>query len=166
VTYDIEHLRYRCTISNVKNVDIERAFDIECFDIECYIRYRTSDTQYRGASAKVPDGWGHGGRWRDGQGGAGPGRGSGVGPGSLRAGRGGAAGRARDENRPVSYRGPASPGPVFFVPMKKREYSHGRRFRSAGMQSTSVPVKLVNPGLNLKSGNTTPGILYSKNREY
>jgi hypothetical protein len=40
-------------ISNVKNVDIERAFDIEFFDIECYARYRTSDTRYRGA--KVPD---------------------------------------------------------------------------------------------------------------
>jgi hypothetical protein len=58
VTFDIEHLRYRYTISNVKNVDIERAFDIEVFDIECYARYRTSDTRYRGA--KVPDGpaWG------------------------------------------------------------------------------------------------------------
>ena len=53
MTFDIEHLRYRYTISNVKNVDIERAFDIEVFDIECYVRYRTSDTRYRGA--KVPD---------------------------------------------------------------------------------------------------------------
>jgi hypothetical protein len=51
VIFDIEHLRYRYTISNVKNVDIERAFDIEC-----YARYRTSDTRYRGANLKDPDG--------------------------------------------------------------------------------------------------------------
>jgi hypothetical protein len=44
VSFDIEHIRYRYTISNVKTVDIEREFDIEVFDIECYIRYRTSDT--------------------------------------------------------------------------------------------------------------------------
>ncbi len=53
MTFDIEHLRYRQTISNVKNVAIERAFDIEVFDIERYARNRTSDTRYRGA--KVPD---------------------------------------------------------------------------------------------------------------
>jgi hypothetical protein len=53
VSFDIEHIRYRYTISNVENVDIEHAFDIEAFDIECYIRYRTSDTRYRGA--KDPD---------------------------------------------------------------------------------------------------------------
>ncbi len=35
------------------NVDIERAFDIEVFDIEDYVRYRTPDTRYRGA--KDPD---------------------------------------------------------------------------------------------------------------
>jgi hypothetical protein len=52
VSFDIEHLGYRYTISNVKNVDIERAFDIEVFDIEYYVRYRTSDTRYR--SVKVP----------------------------------------------------------------------------------------------------------------
>ena len=45
--YDIDSL------SNVKKVDIERAIDIEVFDIECFVRYRTSDTRYRGA--KVPD---------------------------------------------------------------------------------------------------------------
>ncbi len=44
-------------ISNVKNVDIERAFDIEVFDIDCFVRYRTSDTRYRGA--KDPDDLGH-----------------------------------------------------------------------------------------------------------
>jgi hypothetical protein len=54
VTFDIEHLRYRHTISNVRNVDIEWSFDIEVFDIECYARYRRSDTRYRGG--KDPDG--------------------------------------------------------------------------------------------------------------
>jgi hypothetical protein len=42
-------------ISKVKNVDIERAFDIEVFDIECFVRYRLSGTRYRGAAAKDPD---------------------------------------------------------------------------------------------------------------
>jgi hypothetical protein len=37
----------------VQNVDIECAFDIEVFDIECDARYRTSDTRYRGG--KDPD---------------------------------------------------------------------------------------------------------------
>jgi hypothetical protein len=49
VTFDIEYLRYRHTISKVHNVDIVWAFDIEVFDIECYARYdRRSDTRYRG----------------------------------------------------------------------------------------------------------------------
>jgi hypothetical protein len=34
--FDIEHLRYRHTISKAQNVDIEGEFDIEVFDIECY----------------------------------------------------------------------------------------------------------------------------------
>jgi hypothetical protein len=46
-------------VSNVKNVDsdIECSFDIEVFDmIECYVRYRRSDTRYRRrATAKDPD---------------------------------------------------------------------------------------------------------------
>jgi hypothetical protein len=37
----------------VQNVDIEWAFDIEVFDIECYGQYRRSDTRYRGG--KDPD---------------------------------------------------------------------------------------------------------------
>ncbi len=45
---DIEHLRYRHTISKVQNVDIEWAFDIEVFVIECFARYVMSDTRYRG----------------------------------------------------------------------------------------------------------------------
>ncbi len=36
------------TISKVQNVDIECAFDIEVFNIECYGRYRKSNTRYRG----------------------------------------------------------------------------------------------------------------------
>jgi hypothetical protein len=43
VTFDIEHLRYRHTISKVQNVDIEWTFDIDVFDIECYVQYRRSD---------------------------------------------------------------------------------------------------------------------------
>jgi hypothetical protein len=39
VSFDIEYNRYRISISNVKNVDIEHAFDIEFFDIECFARY-------------------------------------------------------------------------------------------------------------------------------
>jgi hypothetical protein len=52
VTFDIEHLRYQCTISNVKNVDIEWAFDIEVFDIECFVRYRRSNTRYRASGCQ------------------------------------------------------------------------------------------------------------------
>jgi hypothetical protein len=52
-TFDIEHLRYRHTISKVQNVDIEWAFDIEVFDIECDARYRRSAARYRGG--KDPD---------------------------------------------------------------------------------------------------------------
>ncbi len=37
----------------MQNVDIEWAFDIEVFNIECYARYRRSDTRYRGG--KDPD---------------------------------------------------------------------------------------------------------------
>jgi hypothetical protein len=47
VTVDIDYLRYRHTISKVKNVDVEWAFDIEVFDIKCCARYRRSDTRYR-----------------------------------------------------------------------------------------------------------------------
>ena len=54
VTFDIEYLRYRHTILKVQNVDIEWTFDIEVFNIECYARYRKSDTRYRGG--KDPDG--------------------------------------------------------------------------------------------------------------
>jgi hypothetical protein len=56
VTFDIEgieYLRCRHTILKMQNVDIEWAFDIEVFDIECYARYRRSDTRYRGG--KDPD---------------------------------------------------------------------------------------------------------------
>jgi hypothetical protein len=53
VLFDIEYLRYRYTISNNKNVDIEYAFDIHVFDIECIIRYRLSINRYWGA--KDPD---------------------------------------------------------------------------------------------------------------
>jgi hypothetical protein len=61
VTFDIEHLRYRYTISDVKNVDIVLAFEIEVFDIECYARYRRSNTRYRGAKDPAAGpGW-HGG---------------------------------------------------------------------------------------------------------
>jgi hypothetical protein len=55
VTFDIEHLRYRHTISKVQNVDIEWTFDIEVFDIECYARNPRSDPRYRGG--KDPDVW-------------------------------------------------------------------------------------------------------------
>ena len=41
------------SISKVQNVDIEWAFDIKVIDIECYARYRMSDTRYRGG--KDPD---------------------------------------------------------------------------------------------------------------
>jgi hypothetical protein len=45
-TYDIEGAKRHA-------VDIEWAFDIEVFDIECYARYRRSDTRHRGG--KDPD---------------------------------------------------------------------------------------------------------------
>jgi hypothetical protein len=48
-----DDLRYRRTTSKVQNVDIDWAFDIEVFEIECYARYRRSDTRYRGG--KDPD---------------------------------------------------------------------------------------------------------------
>jgi hypothetical protein len=65
VTFDIGLLdiRYRTPSKPadskvVKNVDIECAFDIEVFDIECDGRYRTSDTRYRGGKDPWPDAYG------------------------------------------------------------------------------------------------------------
>jgi hypothetical protein len=55
VTFDIEHLRYRYTIPIVKNVDIKCTFDIDVFDIDCYARYRRSDTRLGYRGGKDPD---------------------------------------------------------------------------------------------------------------
>jgi hypothetical protein len=60
VTFDIEKCdpRYRTRTISLHDIDCEIFryrcdFDIEDFDIEYFVRYRASDTRYRGA--KVPD---------------------------------------------------------------------------------------------------------------